>query len=314
VAEQPIESQQGTSYALFAVNVATAEAVRLTQPSAARLSGPFVWSDDSRHVYFGNMFRANADGSGGQKVSPADVRFCRTPRGQAVALEEENHPGIGPLRFEQRTTGDVADCVTSADFRFALQVNGGALNVYDLTTGENAPLVSRGVSFAAWAGSCATDGCPAAVVEPTPTPPPTPYSGNLPEGVTPITPFFARSIRELRLRSEPSLGSSGINTSDVTVEVIGEVATGAMRWYYLARGFPANEEARYVPAGDVRPVGEQPGGPEGGAPMRYTLQEGDTLFGIAGVLGVTVEDLLAFNNLTEEEWALLQPGDEILIP
>jgi LysM repeat protein len=42
--------------------------------------------------------------------------------------------------------------------------------------------------------------------------------------------------------------------------------------------------------------------------------EGDTASGIAAFFGVTVEDLLAINGLTEEDAAFIQPGDVLAIP
>jgi LysM repeat protein len=49
-------------------------------------------------------------------------------------------------------------------------------------------------------------------------------------------------------------------------------------------------------------------------PVQYTIQDGDTISGIAAANGISYLDLLAFNNLTEEQAAALQPGDVISIP
>jgi len=49
-------------------------------------------------------------------------------------------------------------------------------------------------------------------------------------------------------------------------------------------------------------------------PLRYVMKDGDTISDVAAEYGLNYLDLLAFNGLTEEEAALLQPGDEILIP
>jgi LysM repeat protein/predicted nucleic acid-binding Zn ribbon protein len=43
----------------------------------------------------------------------------------------------------------------------------------------------------------------------------------------------------------------------------------------------------------------------------HTVESGETLLGIAGVYGVTVEDIQQANNLTDE---LIRPGDELVIP
>ncbi len=49
-------------------------------------------------------------------------------------------------------------------------------------------------------------------------------------------------------------------------------------------------------------------------PLQYTMQEGDTVSGVAAAYGISYLDLLAVNGLTEDEAALLQPGDVIVIP
>src|SRR3990172_9239472 len=51
--------------------------------------------------------------------------------------------------------------------------------------------------------------------------------------------------------------------------------------------------------------------PDGG-PIEYTVQEGDTWFGIAEAYGVSAEDLVAVNGLTLDDF--LHPGDVIAIP
>ncbi len=50
------------------------------------------------------------------------------------------------------------------------------------------------------------------------------------------------------------------------------------------------------------------------APIEYIVQEGDTASGIAASFGVTVEDLLAVNGLTQEDAPFIQPGDVLVIP
>ena len=44
----------------------------------------------------------------------------------------------------------------------------------------------------------------------------------------------------------------------------------------------------------------------------YTVQEGDSLLAIAQQFGVTVEELMAANNITNAD--LLRVGDELIIP
>lgn len=50
------------------------------------------------------------------------------------------------------------------------------------------------------------------------------------------------------------------------------------------------------------------------AAVQYTIQDGDTISSIAAANGISYLDLLEFNNLTEEEATLLNPGDVISIP
>jgi hypothetical protein len=52
--------------------------------------------------------------------------------------------------------------------------------------------------------------------------------------------------------------------------------------------------------------------PTQAGPLEYTVQEGDTWFGIAEAFGVDAEDLVAVNGLTLDDF--LQPGDVLAIP
>lgn len=49
-------------------------------------------------------------------------------------------------------------------------------------------------------------------------------------------------------------------------------------------------------------------------PPSYTVQQGDTALAIAGKLGVTLADLLAYNGMTEREAALLSVGQVLRVP
>jgi len=72
-----------------------------------------------------------------------------------------------------------------------------------------------------------------------------------------------------------------------------------------ASGSPAPGSATATPA-DETPE------PTDGGPIDYTVQEGDTWFGIAEFFGVSAEDLVAVNGLTLDDF--LHPGDVIAIP
>jgi len=67
---------------------------------------------------------------------------------------------------------------------------------------------------------------------------------------------------------------------------------------------PAPTEAPPAPTEEPPPAG----------PIQYTIQDGDTISGIAAAYGIDYFDLLAFNDLTEEDATLLNPGDVISIP
>ena len=49
-----------------------------------------------------------------------------------------------------------------------------------------------------------------------------------------------------------------------------------------------------------------------GAPLVYTIQPGDTLFSIAGQFGITLEDLVALNNIEDPD--RINAGDQLVIP
>lgn len=57
---------------------------------------------------------------------------------------------------------------------------------------------------------------------------------------------------------------------------------------------------------------EETSEPTQAGPLEYTVQEGDTWFGIAEAFGVDAENLVAVNGLTLDDF--LQPGDIIAIP
>lgn len=67
-----------------------------------------------------------------------------------------------------------------------------------------------------------------------------------------------------------------------------------------------------VPTGTVTPAPTPT--PAAPTPISYTIQDGDTIAGIADAYGISYLDLLAANGLTEEQAELLQPGDTIIIP
>jgi LysM repeat protein len=71
----------------------------------------------------------------------------------------------------------------------------------------------------------------------------------------------------------------------------------------------APPEATATPEGTPAPTEAPPAGP-----IQYTMQEGDTVSGVAEQYGIRYLDLLAFNGLSEEDAAVLQPGDVISIP
>jgi len=73
---------------------------------------------------------------------------------------------------------------------------------------------------------------------------------------------------------------------------------------------PSGEPAA-TPSPGVAPAEETPVPTQGG-PLQYTVQEGDTWFGIAEAYGVSAEDLAAVNGLTLDDF--LHPGDVIVIP
>src|SRR5690606_21909058 len=58
-------------------------------------------------------------------------------------------------------------------------------------------------------------------------------------------------------------------------------------------------------------LGEGQAPPEPTAPTTYIVQANDSLWSIAARTGTTVEDLLAWNELTEQD--IIQPGDELII-
>lgn len=76
-----------------------------------------------------------------------------------------------------------------------------------------------------------------------------------------------------------------------------------------ATGGPTPEVTAAPPEVTPAPTEAPPAGP-----IQYTMQEGDTVSGVAEQYGIRYLDLLAFNGLTEEDAAVLQPGDVISIP
>lgn len=73
---------------------------------------------------------------------------------------------------------------------------------------------------------------------------------------------------------------------------------------------PGGEPAATATPG-VSPAEGTPAPTESG-PIEYSVQEGDTWYGIAEAYGVSAEDLAAVNGLTLDDF--LQPGQIIVIP
>lgn len=72
---------------------------------------------------------------------------------------------------------------------------------------------------------------------------------------------------------------------------------------------PLDQVPTAIPAGPViAPVTS----PVPSAAAGYTVQSGDTLSGIAFALGVSLEDLLSANNLTED--SVIKPGQVLTVP
>ncbi len=67
-----------------------------------------------------------------------------------------------------------------------------------------------------------------------------------------------------------------------------------------------------TPATEVTPAPTAPPAPP--PPLQYVMQQGDTVSGVAAAHGIRYLDLLAFNNLSEDDATRLRPGDVILVP
>ena len=76
-----------------------------------------------------------------------------------------------------------------------------------------------------------------------------------------------------------------------------------------ASGVGTPEVTAAPPEATPAPTEAPPAGP-----IQYTIQDGDTISGIATANGISYLTLLEFNGLTEEEASVLQPGDVISIP
>jgi LysM repeat protein len=74
----------------------------------------------------------------------------------------------------------------------------------------------------------------------------------------------------------------------------------------------ASGEATPTPAGETEAPGTDTPAPTEAGPLEYTVQDGDTWYGIAEAYGVDAENLAAVNGLTLDDF--LQPGDVIVIP
>jgi LysM repeat protein len=72
---------------------------------------------------------------------------------------------------------------------------------------------------------------------------------------------------------------------------------------------PTPEMTAAPPEATPAPTEAPPAGP-----IEYTILEGETISGIAEAHGISYLTLLEFNGLTEEDAAVLQPGDVISIP
>jgi LysM repeat protein len=77
-----------------------------------------------------------------------------------------------------------------------------------------------------------------------------------------------------------------------------------------APGASPSQGASQTPA--PTPAGSATPAPAAPTPIRYTVQDGDTLSSIAAAYGVSVTDLAAVNSLSNADF--LSPGDVLVIP
>lgn len=137
------------------------------------------------------------------------------------------------------------------------------------------------------------------------------------------TPTRASSLAQLLTpspasTSAPLTGTSGgtgtATTSTATNSTSGSSATATDRSSTRTATATANATATPT-ATPTAPSTQAPSfTPTAAAPLTYEIQAGDTLLAIANQFGITVDELMEANQLTQNDVLALRPGQELIIP
>lgn len=177
----------------------------------------------------------------------------------------------------------------------------------DATTGQEAPLPTATVTTAPTQAPSPTPAPPTATPSATPTTPPT-ATPTTPPTATPPPPTATPAPSLAAPSATAATGAPTVRAAGAVTTTGRTTLTNTLALVATATPAPATSLALALPTptpADLAPTA---------TPNLYRIRAGDTLFELAMANDLSLETLLAANNLTEDDVYTIQPGDDIVIP
>lgn len=283
-------------------------------------TNPIVWT--SEQLSGGRMLLTNVV----RRIEPRLVSGNPTAAEAAIVAEPNNAAAVsadiaaGALEGAEEGTGEGVQVIEIAPETPTQPAEQAQTLGIEAATPTSEPtlvpetLVSESASSEFDASESATVPVPTETPEPTLTPEPTAV-----ETATLTAPTRAVSVAQLLATSpaSPTATDDSEETSAATAQRTG-TATSASTTSAAATNTPteaatATSTATSTATPTATPT-VAPTLPPTPQLLTYEIQAGDTLLAIASQFGITVDELMAANNLTQSDVLALRPGQELIIP